>query len=659
MATNHHHKLSAAGFLVTLGIVFGDIGTSPLYVMRAVLEHSHSRFEETILGAISCVFWTLTIQTTFKYVLLVLRADNHGEGGIFALFSLVRRRFPLLIFAPMIGGATLLSEGIITPPISVSSAVEGLHLLDPDLPVIPITIFIITMLFAMQRFGTALVGKAFGPIMLVWFSMLALLGISQIVYNPHVFVALNPMYAIKMLLAHPDILAILGTIFLCTTGVEALYSDLGHCGLENIRVSWIFVKISLVLNYFGQGAWLLQHEAAAEVAHGLNPFYAIVPPSLLWLGILIATLAAIVASQALISGSFSLISEAIKLNLFPKLRVVFPTVIRGQLYIPAINLFLWAGCIAVVLIFKESKNMEAAYGLSVTLTMIMTTILATAYLYTRKAPILFVLLFPVIYLTVEGIFLSATLIKFWHGGYITVIMASVLASLMWVWNKSVHLKKKLSDYVKFQPYLEQLKAMSDDHTLPKYATNLVFLTKAKRDDEVEHKIIYSILQKQPKRADIYWFVYIEVTDEPDTMEYKVNVLAPNDVYRVHFRLGFKIQQRVSLFLRAAIEDMVAKGEVNIESRYHSLRERNVTGDFRFVILENVLSTENDLPLFQQIILSIHLGIKQLTGAPDKWFGLDTSLVTVEKAPLVVGRIKPPVLKRIELIEEHPLDRDNT
>lgn len=637
------NKVTLGGLLVTLGIIYGDIGTSPLYVMKALVGKS-TITEDLILGGISCVFWTLTLQTTLKYVVLTLRADNNGEGGIFSLYTLVKRLSPKLMVIAMIGGATLLADGIITPPISVSSAVEGLRALNPQIPTVEIVLVIISILFAFQRYGTAVVGKLFGPMMLIWFSMLGLLGLVQIVHDPSVFKALNPYYAWHLLASSPEGFLILGAVFLCTTGAEALYSDLGHCGRDNIRISWIFVKTTLVLNYMGQGVWLMRHEG--QLLEGLNPFYKIMPEWFLVIGITIATLAAIIASQALISGSFTLIGEAVRLNLYPKVKVVFPTDFKGQLYIPSLNFLLWAGCCGIVLYFQESEKMEAAYGLAITLTMIMTTILMTYYLRLKRTPLPIIITFFIVYLGIEVGFLVANLFKFMHGGYVTVLVASVIAFIMWVWQHSSKVKGNLTEYVKLPDYLDQLKALSHDETLPKYATNLVFLSKARLDDQVENGIIYSILNKQPKRADVYWFVFIEVTDEPYTMEYKVNVLASEDVIRVHFRLGFRVPQRISAYLRQVIEEMVKNKEVNIQSRYHSLREQNIAGDFRFVVLEEVLSTENDLPFWDQVALSIHFGLKQVTGGPITWFGLDTSLVEVEKVPIIINRVKTPELKRI-------------
>lgn len=635
--TDHgsHHDLTFAGLIITLGIIYGDIGTSPLYVMRSIVgEHPVER--ESILGAVSLIFWTLTIQTTLKYVMLVLQADNNGEGGIFSLYTLVRRRKKWLIFPAMIGGAAVLSEGIITPPISVASAIEGLSTRVPGLPVVDITMIIISILFFFQRFGTHMVGRFFGPIMALWFLMLGTLGVLQIMHMPSILQALSPHYAILMLMHQKSALVIMGAVFLCTTGAEALYADLGHCGKKNIRISWIFVKTMLVLNYLGQAAWCLKHEGQVLEK---NPFYGVMPEGFLFFGVTLATFAAIIASQAMISGSFTLVSEAIRLGLLPKLTVIFPSTMKGQLYVPAVNTFLWAGCMLVVYYFEESARMEAAYGLSVTITMLMSTILLSNFLVLQRTPAPLVYLFLVWYLVFEGAFFAANLLKFVDGGYITIMMSSILFSLMLTWVKAKEIKNRFSQNVKINDYLDQLISLSNDPSFPKYATNLVFLSTAKNERKVEEKILYSILQTQPKRADIYWFVHIEVTDEPYTMEYKANVISSDDVYKVSFRLGFRVEQRMNLFLRKVVEDLVESGEVNLENRYHLSRTGYPTGDFKFVIIQEFLSHENDLPMLEQLIMSVYLTVKGFTASPQNWFGLDSDSVEIEKVPLVLRPVK--------------------
>ena len=639
---HQHSAITAGGLLVTLGIIYGDIGTSPLYVLKAILEHKVVS-EDLILGALSCIFWTLTLQTTFKYVILTLQADNNGEGGIFSLYALIRRKVKWLTIPAIIGGSALLADGIITPPISVASAVEGLQIIYPNLKTIPIIIGIITLLFMAQRFGTKAVGVAFGPIMLIWFSMLAILGLNQLYVSPGVFKALNPIYAYNLIVLYPNGFWLLGAVFLCTTGAEALYSDLGHCGKQNIRVSWGFVKICLLLNYFGQGAWLL---SKPEILIHQNPFFAIMPEWFLFTGIVIATSAAIIASQALITGSFTLVSEAIRLNFWPKLRLVYPTDNKGQLYIPSINLLLWMGCVAVVLYFEESAKMEAAYGLSITITMLMTTLLLGNYLLLKKTNYTFVILFNVVYISLELSFLAANLTKFKNGGYVTLIIGSTIILVMYVWLKATKIKNRLTEFVPLNDYIEPMKALSVDESITKYATNLVFMTGSDRPNQIESKIIYSLFHKKPKRADIYWFVHVDITDEPYTKEYKVNFLADNDIIKVNLRLGFRVEQRINLYFRNIVEDLVKNGEVDITSRYASLQSQKINGDFKFIVLEKFLSYENDLPIHDQLVMDGYFFLKHFTTHEIKWFGLDTSLVTVEKVPLLIRPLGEMHLTRV-------------
>lgn len=640
-------KATAAGLLVAMGIIYGDIGTSPLYVMQSIIEKD-AIDERTVLGALSCIFWTLTLQTTIKYVILILRADNRGEGGILALFALVRRHAKWLTVPAIIGAATLLADGVITPPISVAGAVEGLLMIYPDLKTVPIVIAIITGLFMFQIFGTKIIGRAFGPVMLVWFGMLAFFGTYWIAQDWTIFRALSPYYGYQMLTnPHGGTSGfwLLGAVFLCTTGAEALYSDLGHCGRGNIRVSWIFVKTALLLQYFGQGAWLLAHNG--ELLNGRKPFFQLMPEWFLIYGIVIATAAAVIASQALISGSFTLVSEAIRLNFWPKVRLHYPSDQKGQLYVPSMNIFLWMGCIGIVLWFKKSDDMGAAYGLAITMTMLMTTTLMAYYLHIKKFDMWWIVGFILLYSSIEGAFLVANLSKFVHGGYVSLIMAFLIMGLMVVWYRANIIKMRLTEYVKMMDYIEPLKELSQDMSIPKYATHLVFMSNAARASDIENKIIYSIFQKRPKRADIYWFVHVDTMDDPYTMEYKVNVIEPDDIIKVNFRLGFKVEQKINLYFRKVVEDMVKKGEVDITSRYESLNKQNVIGDFRFVVLERFLSFENQLSLVEGMIMKAYFFIKDFTPSEDKWFGLDTSAVKIEKVPLIIRPVENVKLRRIE------------
>ncbi len=652
----HIEKATAAGLLIALGIIYGDIGTSPLYVLNAITTGKEIS-EFLIIGALSCVIWTLTLQTTLKYVWLTLRADNRGEGGIFALYTLVRRRKKWLVVPAMVGGAALLADGMITPPISVTSAIEGLKQIEAfkyieQSTIVYIVIGILVLLFLIQQFGTNYIGKAFGPIMMIWFVMLAVLGISHFTDEPHVFKAFNPYYAYNLLVNYPNGFWLLGGVFLCTTGAEALYSDLGHCGRKNIRISWVLVKTCLILNYFGQGAWLLanyngQIISPEMIDSGFNPFYGLMPHWFRLIGLVIATTAAIIASQALISGSFTLISEAMRLNLWPRLKIVYPSEERGQLFIPAVNMMLLAGCIGIVLYFKKASNMESAYGLAITLCMLATTILFANYLVAHRVKSIFIYLFLLVYTILELGFLAANLKKFAHGGYIALIVGGGLFVIMYVWFRARKIKNRYVEFVRLEHYLPLLQELSNDMTVTKHATHLVYLTSANNPKEIEHKIIYSILNRKPKRADIYWFVHVDTQDDPYTCEYEVETIIPNEVIRVEFRLGFRMQPRINLMFRKVVEDMVANKEVNITSRYESLQRNNVVGDFQFIVLEKFLSQDNELPFFERVVMRIYFGLKKLGLSEEKGFGLDQSNVAVEKFPLIVAPISSLKLKRIQ------------
>ncbi|HTN19517.1 MAG TPA: KUP/HAK/KT family potassium transporter [Pelobium sp.] len=627
------NKLSAAGVLISLGIIYGDIGTSPLYVFKAIIG-DHIISKELILGGLSCVFWTLTLQTTIKYVLITLKADNKGEGGIFSLYSLVKRRAKWLVIPAIIGGCALLADGIITPPITISAAIEGLEIFSPDLQTIPIVITIITLLFIIQQFGTSLVGKAFGPIMFIWFTMMGVLGVSYIVHFPEILKALNPYYAVHLLTSNPASLGILGAVFLCTTGAEALYSDLGHCGRKNIRVSWIYVKTCLLLNYFGQGVylWNIQNELLDD----RNPFFRMMPDWFLIFGISIATAAAIIASQALISGSFTLISEAVRLNIWPKVKINYPSEAKGQLYVPSMNWLLWAGCLLVVFYFQRSENMEAAYGLSITIAMLMTTILVSVYLKKKKYPNYLIGLFLLVYGVLESIFFAGNLAKFLHGGWFTVLIGSVLFSVMWAWYSARKIKNRFIKFVEIEQYFDVIKELSEDESVPKFASQLVYLTSANFSSEIESKIIYSILQKKPKRADVYWLVHVDVVDEPYKTNYKIEHLIPGKLIRIDFKLGFRIEQKISVLFRKVVEDLVKNNEVDITSRYNSLSKFNVVGDFRFVVLEKILSRSNKLSFWDKVTLDYYFILKHFSLSEEKGFGLDLSFVSLEKVPLMIS-----------------------
>jgi len=641
---SHSSTITAGGLLVALGIIYGDIGTSPLYVLKAVAG-STPISEDVILGALSCIFWTLTILTTVKYVILTLRADNKGEGGIFALYALVRKNARWLLIPAIIGGSALLADGIITPPISVSSAVEGLRKIYPEIQTVPIVLAILTVLFSIQHFGTRIVGRSFGPVMFGWFSMLAILGTSSILSAPWIIKALNPLYALDLLFLHENGFWVLGAIFLCTTGAEALYSDLGHCGRENIQVSWIFVKTTLLINYLGQGAWLIAHQG--ELLGDRNPFFEIMPNWFLIPGIVMSTAAAIIASQALISGSFTLATEAMRLSVLPKAKIVYPTELKGQIYVPIINLLLFLGCTVVVVYFRESSNMEAAYGLAITLTMLMTTLLFANYLNRMRVPWQLIAIYLGVYLSIESGFLFANLLKLHHGGWFTVLIGSIVALAMYVWNSGSRLKTTYTEYESLPQHLPALESLSKDVEVPKYATHLVYMSGAPFPKLIESKVIYSLFHIHPKRADVYWFIHVNVLDVPYTTEYEVTTLIPKKVFRIDFNLGFRVEPRINLFFRKVAEEMSARGEVDLLSRYGSLRLNEVPGDLRFVVLRKELSYESNLPWFDQFIMEGYFMLRRFSLSEERSFGLDTSSVTTEVVPLVLSPAKGFELKRVD------------
>ena len=646
-----HSKLSLGGLLITLGIIYGDIGTSPLYVMKSLIG-ANIIDNELILGGLSCILWTLTLQTTLKYVIITLNADNHGEGGIFSLYSLVKRtKVKWLIVPAIIGGSLLLAEGIITPPISVSSAVEGLLIFNPDISTIPIVIIILFFLFTIQQFGAKIVTKFFSPVMLVWFSMLGILGLIQISQNIEVLKAINPYYAYKLLTsdASGHGFFILGAVFLCTTGAESLYSDMGHCGRKNIRISWVFVKTTLVLNYFGQGAYLIQHNGSTLSQlnnYNPNPFYLIMADWFQPIGIIVATLAAIIASQALISGSFTLINEAMRLDFWPKVKINYPTDVKGQLYIPSINWLLFVGCVGIILYFKESKYMEHAYGLSIILGMMMTTTLLNFYLIMKRIKWYFIVPIITLYLTIEVSFLIANITKFKEGGYVTIFIATLLIGIMSTWFLAKKISKSYTKIVKINDYKKVLEELSVDLSIPKYATHLVYMTNSNRCDEIEEKVMYSILQKRPKRADLYWFIHVNILSEPYKTEYKVTEIIKDDLFRIDFNLGFREPTKINLMFKEVLKDMVHNGEVDITSRYESLNKNNILGDFKFVLSEKFLSNDSDLTFFEKIVMNAYFLMKKFSLSEEKAFGLDSSSVKIEKFPMVLHPPEKIHLNRI-------------
>lgn len=642
-------RLTFLGVIITIGIIFGDIGTSVLYVMKSFVRSSDAMMSENlVLGFVSLIFWVMTLQTTTKYVLIALKADNNGEGGVFSLFALIKNRTKRgVVLLAMIGGATLLADGIITPAITVTSAVEGLHDIIPAIntnDVIILVLIIFIFIFSFQRFGTKKIGSLFGPIMSLWFLSLFFWGVKSIGTRPEILKAINPKYALNLLITYPGVFVLLGAVFLCVSGAEDLYVDLGHCGRKNVRMAWFVVKVCLLANYFGQAAYLLSTNYSSEK----NPFFAIVPESFVVFQVILATLAAIIASQSLITGSFTLISEAIKLNLFPKLIIKYPTELKGQVYVSAVNIILFICSSCVVIFFRTSSNMEAAYGLSISITMFVTTLLLSIYLYKVKNKKIFAIIFLMIFGIEELFFLYANSLKFVNGGYITVLIALLIFIIMFIWYRGTEIKERESQYLTVKNYTKQLLQLSMDKSVPKYATNLVYLTGAKKEEDVDYAVLYSILNKQPKRANVYFFVHINVIDKPYKREYKVTKFSDKKILKITFNLGFREHQRVNMFMHQVIDDLLMNKELELQPTKYNLRGKAETvGDFRFVLIEEVLGNSNGLSSFDNFIMGLRLKLKKITVTPEKWFGLDTSVITKEAVPLNVVQTKVKRLTRIQ------------
>lgn len=648
-------KLTAVGVLVSLGIVFGDIGTSPLYVMKAIVNARHGTgnlpFDEYIEGALSCIIWTLTMQTTFKYVIIALRADNKGEGGILSLYSLVKKlKKKWLYVVAIIGASTLVADSIITPSLTVMSAVEGLKIFSPNTPVVAITIVILAIVFIVQQFGTASIGKLFGPVMVVWFLVLGIFGSLHIVDHFEILKAFNPYYAYQLITHSPSAIVIMGAVFLCTTGAEALYSDLGHCGKQNIRVSWIFVKVMLILNYLGQGAWLLDNPNA--VSQGVNPIFGIMPEWAILPGVILATAAAIIASQSVITGSFTMFSEAMSVTFWPNQQIDYPSGVKGQMYIPRINWGLMFLCFIVVIYFQKSEAMEAAYGLTITITMLMTTTLLFFWLSRSKATKVFAIGFVTVYLFIELGFFYANVIKFFDGGWLTMVLGGFIAVCMYAWYNGRLIKAKFIKFVKLDKYVPVIKELKLDETIPKYATNLAFLSRAKRPDEVEAKIIYSIMRKQPKRADHYFILNISNQEDPYTFKYTIDEIMPGTIYRINFMLGFKIDRRINDYFDQVLEDMMQEGTIPSRSSHPSLRHYNVPPDLKYVIIDNTYINDTLLTVKEKITLNIYNFVKYIGSDDFKAWGISSHNVVVESAPLLDQKI---ITNKIKQVDFHRYD----
>lgn len=647
-------KVSLGGLLVALGVVYGDIGTSPLYVMKAIVLGNGGLSEissDFIYGTVSLVFWTLTILTSIKYVMIALNADNHGEGGIFSLYALVRKKSKYLVIPALIGGATLLADGVLTPAVTVTTAIEGLRGLPEFYDVfgtrqdviIIITLIILLVLFYMQRFGTDLVGKFFGPAMMIWFTFLGLVGLYNMQVDWTVLRAINPYYAVKLLFSPDNHLGvfILGNVFLATTGAEALYSDMGHVGKINIRISWPFVKLCLVLNYFGQAAWLLsiKNGDVNQIMQNFNPFFQMLPHFLTGIGVIFATIAAVIASQALISGSFTLVSEAIKLKLLPRMQIMFPGKNIGQMYIPTINLFLWIACSIVVIVFQTASNMEAAYGLSITITMLMTTVLLYAFMINHKIPKIMAIVSALFFGGIETIFFISSATKFFHGGFVAIIIALLILSVMYIWYRSNQLQNQALKEVDFKTYIPQLAALRNDETIPMYQTNVVFLVPKLDNNKIGQQYIYSILDKRLKRAKVYWFVCVEVTDEPYTKSYSVDMMGTNFIVKIKLHLGFRVPQDINVYIRQIIHDLMKQGRLEKQIQKYSLTPGREVGDFRFILVQEEISVQTDITKWSRQILQTKSMIKRHLSSSERWFGLEYSDVDYETVPMVIGTIK--------------------
>jgi KUP system potassium uptake protein len=638
-------KLSLVGALITLGIVFGDLGTSPLYTMRAIITGGAENYNQLLIyGGLSCIFWTLTLSATIKYILITLNADNNGEGGIFSLMALIKSKSTWAAILTMVGGSALLADGVITPAITVTSSVEGLKLLSPGIPVVPIVLVILGVLFFIQQFGTKFIGSSFGPIMMIWFVVLGTLGFSQMIKHPSILTAINPVYAYRFLVEYPGGFILLGSVFLAVTGTEALYADLGHCGKSNIRAAWSFAKVALLLNYFGQGAWLMNHlERGADV----NPFFEIMPGWFLIPGILLATAAAIIASQAIISGSFTLISEAVSLNFWPKVKILHPTWVRGQVYLPFVNWVLWIACSITVIWFKESSNMNAAYGLAINITEIMTTLLLSYYLLQKGVNHRLVLLLFMTYITIEGSFLIANLHKFKSGGWFTLMLASIYFLIMYGWYYGRKIKNRYITFADLDKYLDLLSDLSRDESVPRFATNLVYIIRANRSDQVESKVIYSIFMKQPKRADTYWLLHVDRVNEPNRFDYHVNQIIPGILIRIDFRLGFKVEPKINLYFREVLEDMEKSGEITLSSSFDSMKKHDVEGDFKFILIDRIMSRDYTLSTWENFTLWLHSIVRRMSISDIRTLNLDTTNTIEEQVPITIDRPLPYRIKRIQ------------
>ena len=645
-------KFSMGMFLVALGIVYGDIGTSPMYVMKSIIEGNGGIAyvdQEFIIGSLSLVIWTITLLTTIKHVLIALRADNHGEGGIFALYSLVRHCGKWLIIPTMIGGCTMLADGVLTPAVTVTTAVEGLRSIEVvddllgsgQMIVVLITLAIISTLFMIQKSGTSSIGKMFGPVMVVWFMFLGVTGFCFTMVDLSILKALNPVYALQVLFSpdNKEGLMILGSVFLCTTGAEALYTDMGHVGRANIYVSWPFVKLCLILNYMGQCVWIIQNQndPVIQAIPSINPFYVMLPEALRPAAILLSAMAAIIASQALISGSYTLVHEAASLDLMPHLNVRYPSDTKGQIYIPSVNNILWVFCVGVILYFQSGSRMENAYGLAITISMLMMTILFSVYIGAIHKHRIAAVLFAATFFALEGVFFVSSLGKFVIGGYVAIIISVAILFVMISWYRGTQIEQAQNIFLKMREHLQSIKNLQNDDSIPLCSNNMVYLVKGDETEEIDRDILYSILDKEPKRADAYWFISVNTTDDPNQKHYKVETFGTDYVFRVNLYLGFKVKPSVNIYLRQIVHDLLATGELPKQIRRHSIYESSHVGSFKFCMIRKMMPQEGDIDFWDNLLIHAKYFIRRLAGNPLQWFGLETSNVIVEYVPLFLAR----------------------
>ena len=661
---NKAKRMSAAGLLIAIGIVYGDIGTSPLYVMKSIVEGNGgigNVNRDFIIGSISLVLWTVTLLTTLQTVIIALKATNHGEGGIFALYTLVRKRAKWLVLPALIGGAAILADGTLTPAVTVTTAIEGLKGLNfgGNVPVstqnmvIAITVVILLVLFSIQKMGTSIIGKAFGPIMFLWFTFLGVMGVMNMVGDWSILQAINPIYAIRLLVSpyNKAGIFILGSIFLATTGVEALYSDVGHVGKSNIIGSWPFVFVCLSLNYFGQGVWILNNPTYRPADGGvLNPFFEMIPANIRLFAIILATIAAVIASQALITGSFTLVAEASGLKFLPRMNINYPSNEKGQIYIPSINKGICVATIAIVLYFQTSAHMEAAYGLSITISMLMTTILLYEWLVMKKVNTVWNWIFLIFFGVLDIMFMISSLTKFTHGGYVSLFIAGAIGFVMYVWyygNKVRDKREARNAYVRLDEYTDMLTNLSHDENYPTYATNLVYMANVKYNKFIKREILYSILDKRPKRAKAYWFVTVNVTNEPFTAEYAVNTYGTKNVINIQLYLGFKKQTSVNVYIRQIVHDLIADGTIEAQPQEYTTIPGRDVGDFAFVIVQDVISPQTQLVGYEKWLVEARVRLQNLSSNPASWFGLEYADTIIERVPLILGRPNPSYIKRIK------------